>query len=233
MVIKKKQRASTFEQEATLVGIAHDLCTPLTRLRLSTEMIADSQLRQQMYIDLEYLEWLLKHFVASITGKSSTIPQTINIHQLLNHLSQPYQRQGMIIHWRRCRNLPTIIASTPTLSRIITNLLDNAQQHAQSPINIDTAHDQDSISITISDYGPGLTPTRLRKLQSCQPLAANDHRRYRAHGIGLRIVKQMLDELHGSLSLNHNPHGGLSATVKLCKQPQAVTANNNHNHLRQ
>jgi signal transduction histidine kinase len=98
------------------------------------------------------------------------------------------------------------------LDEMLGNLLDNACKWARSRVDIRSAHDGQSIVVTIDDDGPGLEREKdgvvLQRGVRADEAAPGS-------GLGLAIVRD-LAELHGgSISFDRAPTGGLRARLTL------------------
>jgi signal transduction histidine kinase len=94
--------------------------------------------------------------------------------------------------------LPDAMADTGMIERVVTNLLDNAIQHAPpgSEIRIEIGVDADGrLEVTVLDTGPGI-PAELRSALFSQPSPVAQAHRPGGGGLGLLIVQRLLQQ-HG------------------------------------
>ena len=108
--------------------------------------------------------------------------------------------------------LPSIVTNQDKLKQILINLMKNAAEALQSSggsVWISTRsssmrHGPKYIEISIKDNGPGIPPNVLEKL--FRPVASNkDQKR---SGLGLSIVKTLIDELEGKIFCQSNRVSG-------------------------
>ncbi len=107
-------------------------------------------------------------------------------------------------------------ADEATLRRAIRNLIDNANRHATSRIEIATTVDHDQASVTIHDDGPGI-PARERD-QVLRRFTRLDHARSTTDGgagLGLAIVAAVVAAHDGQVTIDDSPLGGAAITIGL------------------
>jgi len=97
------------------------------------------------------------------------------------------------------------------VDRIVTNLLVNAINHSpdKGHINLRMLRLDGSCKVTIEDEGPGIPEKHLpRVTERFYRVDKSRDRKMKSHGLGLSIVKELLDSNGGELKLsNRNPHG--------------------------
>jgi signal transduction histidine kinase len=98
------------------------------------------------------------------------------------------------------------------LDEILGNLLDNACKWASSRVAIGSAEEEGAIVVAVDDDGPGLAPAMREKV--LQRGVRADEAASGA-GLGLAIVRDLVEVYGGSISLEPSPLGGLRARVTL------------------
>jgi signal transduction histidine kinase len=101
------------------------------------------------------------------------------------------------------------------LTRIVANLVDNATRHARTKVVVDVRAEGDTIVLTVSDDGPGVPPAdRERVFERFTRLDQARSRDGGGSGLGLPIVRSLLEALGGSVSLA-DASPGLRAIVRV------------------
>lgn len=95
------------------------------------------------------------------------------------------------------------------IDQTVSNLVDNALRHTTGPVDVTLATEGATLSLTVSDRGPGL-PRR----QGIPPRPDLDRSTVAGAGFGLHIVRRMVDQHDGSFELVGEP-SGTTAIVKL------------------
>lgn len=104
------------------------------------------------------------------------------------------------------------------LRRVITNLLSNAMKFTPVAGTIRVAHLRkgDRVVVTIDDSGPGIAPeNREIVFERFRQLDGGATRRAGGTGLGLAICRQLVTLLHGTISMDTSPLGGLRVVVEL------------------
>ncbi len=213
------------DRQIMLAGISHDLRTPLTRIRLSAEMMPDDDfLKEGLIYDVEDMDAILNQFISYMRDGSDEEPQQTNLNTVLQELI--IQFKPLDIRFT-AQELPLISARTLSLKRLIGNLINNAKRYGAEPIEI-SAHIEDQlIKISVADHGEGIPEDQIEALM--QPFVrGNEARTIQGSGLGLAIVKRIVDLHQGELIIHNRAEGGLEAIISLpLTETQAVEISNN------
>ena len=132
--------------------------------------------------------------------------------EVIDSLNVP---EAFIIEFKS--ELPILVCSRIQLYQVFSNLLSNAIKYndkAQGIILIDYAGLNSHHEISIEDNGPGIAENfREKVFEIFQTLNARD--RYESTGIGLSIVKQILENMGGSVRIESAPVEGAKFIVSM------------------
>lgn len=120
----------------------------------------------------------------------------------------------------------TIEGSRSRLTRLLTNLLDNAQRHADRRIELTLRADRatDTAVLEVSDDGPGIPEAdRDRVFERFTRLDDARSRDLGGAGLGLAIARDIAGHHHGTLTAEPHPHGA-RIVARLPLSPEAVPA---------
>lgn len=205
------------ERVQLLAAISHDLQTPITRMKLRTELLDDSAIKSKMDSDLAEMEHLVREgvvYARSMHGASENM-LTVNLGSLLESIVFDYQDTGHNVIF--IENCGAILETYPhSLKRILTNLIDNALKYAGTAEIKTTICRESGISIRILDRGPGVAEATLEEIT--KPFFRVESSRNRSTGgagLGLAIAQQLSVAIGGTLELNNRDDGGLCATLHL------------------
>jgi two-component system sensor histidine kinase KdpD len=108
-----------------------------------------------------------------------------------------------------------VVADEALLERSLDNVVRNALAHAPDDtlVTIDTGRVNDRIHIRIVDRGPGVALADRAKV--VQPFQRLDDHSADGAGLGLAIAQGFVTAMHGTLSLDDTPGGGLTVTIVL------------------
>lgn len=216
--MSKDIRRMDAEKAEVLAGISHDLRTPLTRLRLESEMsITDEDARQAVASDIEQMDTVLGQFLDYARGNDETA-ETTDINQLVNHVIAAFNRTRNFAVIIRQADLPSIPVRRKALGRALTNLLGNADKYGGGEIAVETCLGKGEIIIEVKDRGPGIPADEVERLK--RPFTRLDSARSNVDGtgLGLAIVERVSHMHNGRFELAPRPGGGLIARLYIPKQ---------------
>jgi signal transduction histidine kinase len=98
------------------------------------------------------------------------------------------------------------------LLELLGNLLDNACKWADAEVQLSLAQESEGYRLWVDDDGPGIAPERRDEVLG---RGTRLDEQVAGHGLGLGIVRDMVDAWGGSLSLEDGPLGGLRVSVRL------------------
>ncbi|MDJ0614907.1 MAG: ATP-binding protein [Rhizobiaceae bacterium] len=100
----------------------------------------------------------------------------------------------------------------PDLQEVFGNLLENAAKYAETTMEIGSEYIDGRIIVTVEDDGPGMTPTQI---QNAMKRGGRVDEGKTGWGLGLSIVRDIVEEYEGKFELDSSKLGGLRATVTL------------------
>lgn len=214
---------SKIEQDRVvmLAGISHDLRTPLARLRLETEMsVADPDAREHMVADIAQLDAIIDKFLDYARPEPAHL-EPVSLNEVIDaavYAVADYPDMRVKV------NIPEnikVLADEVDLSRVISNLLENARRYGKSDntgmtqVDIAAKAYDSWVLIKVRDHGQGVPPEVLSRLTN--PFFRGDAARTAATGagLGLAIVEKTVLRMGGMFSLSNSSSGGLAAHIKL------------------
>lgn len=217
-------------------NIAHDLRTPLTRLRGRLEMLAArpglaDDLREDLGAAMSDADHLLATFRALLriarieSGTHEQAWSDVDLRTLLGDAWELYQAVG------EERDIPvqfgggsgTVRGDRDLLFQALCNLLDNAIKYsAPGTVVVLEAHrsDDGQVGITVADRGPGIPPEErdkvLNRFYRCAGVTGTP-----GSGLGLALVNAIAHHHGGTVELSDNKPG-LRVTLRLPLRPEAA-----------
>ena len=226
--MQRRLRGLVAERARALAAVSHDLRTPLTRLRLRTELVGDEALRTKFNADLETMEGMINSVLDYLRGLESREPwQHVDVGALLDALAEDEQGLGHPVRhvappagWTTATPQP---ARLLVLRRALTNLVDNAVAHART-VDVWAGRDASGrLAIAVDDDGPGIPDADLQR--ATEPWVRLDPGRRvgtgTGVGLGLAIVRDAVALQGGELRLENRAGGGLRALIVLPAQGPA------------
>ena len=207
------------EQDRNLLmaGISHDLRTPLTRIRLATEMMleVDDFLKEGIENDIDDMNNIIDQFIDYIRHDSKDKAELGDLNALVEEVLNVETPADRHIHFiaKPCPELPLRHVA---VKRALANLIQNALRYTQGDIEVVTGYelDQGFAYFIVSDQGEGIPDAEIERL--FQPFTQGDTARgTEGSGLGLAIIKRIVDTHGGRVELSNKPQGGLQAKVYL------------------
>lgn len=202
-------------RERMFSAISHDLKTPITRLRLRTELMDESEAQHKMIKDLDELEAMVKG--ALDLGKSTDLHETthpININQLVRTFKDEFKLMGSDLEIRGIAKRP-YYGKPLALKRCLSNLINNGIFYG-AKVRIDIVDSRHELKIYIVDNGPGIPENELEKVfEPYVRLEGSRNRNTGGAGLGLSIARNIAHAHGGQLRLRNRIGSGLEAAVIL------------------
>jgi two-component system osmolarity sensor histidine kinase EnvZ len=210
------------ERALLLAGVSHDLRTPLSRLRLAIEMMAerDSEMSAGMVQDIEDIDAIIEQFLDFARDQAGEpVEPAGDLNAIVRAVAERYERRHEPVH-ARLDHLPPLPLRPLAMQRLIVNLVENALRYSGSAVEIETGTQRCAVSVSVLDRGPGIPPAEAQRM--LQPFTRMEASRSGASGsgLGLAIVQRIAKLHHGHIELLARAGGGLEARVTLPSRPQ-------------
>lgn len=205
-----------------LAGVSHDLRTPLSRLRLSTEMSAsDESLKQGMIADIAEMDSIIGQFLDFARTQSEEPLAPTDLAALAREAVEQQLRLGHALQ-TDIQPVPEQPLRTMGIKRLISNLVDNALAYGRNEVCVATRSDCGRLILEVLDRGPGIPREEAERLK--QPFTRLERARSDkgGSGLGLAIVDRIARHHGGSFELLARAGGGLIARVSLPLQESAA-----------
>jgi signal transduction histidine kinase len=203
---------------AMLGGISHDVRTFATRLRLRADAIPDPAERDRAIADIADMIRLLDDaLLASRAGASELGHELIEFDEIVLEEIEDRKAAGAPIELagNTAAGCATILGDRIALRRIVANLVDNALKYGGTS-HLTLASAPAGITLHVDDEGPGV-PADQREvlLEPFVRLETSRNRRTGGSGLGLTVVRTLVEAHGGSLRIDDAPHGGARFEVTL------------------
>jgi two-component system sensor histidine kinase FlrB len=204
--LTRQQRLLTMGELAA--GLAHQIRTPLatallyaSQMALPNRSLADlSRCAEKTVGSLKQLDRLVNDMLAFTHGGAAR--ELVSVSALLEQVAQwlrPAMRKGVRLTIRTQAPNLTVRANAPSLVSAVLNIATNALQAARTDLDLELLarrSDDGRAQIVVSDNGPGI-PEHVRE-RIFEPFFTT---RTQGNGIGLSIVKSVIEAHQGSVRL--------------------------------
>lgn len=199
-------------------GISHDVRTFSTRLRLKVDAIDDEATRASAVRDIEDMVHLLDDAVlTSRAGAGELKSELVGLRDLVAADCAELAAGGkpVVFEDGSGGNPLNILGDRVALRRIISNLLDNAVKYGDAA-HVAVRREGPLAVVVIEDEGAGVRPEEREALfEPFHRLETSRSRLTGGAGLGLAIVRTLVEGHDGTVALADASHGGLSVQVRL------------------
>lgn len=218
-------------------GAAHELGTPLSSLavilgdwRRSPRIVRDPELAQEV----EEMRAEVQRCKAIVTGILLAAGETRGEASAATSVRDFFG--GVVRDWQAARGFsgaryrdlfgPDVpIVSDTVLQQSVYNVLDNAAAASPDAVEIVLARDGDTLTIAVSDRGPGFAPAMLARIGT----PYNSDKPRAGAGLGLFLATNVMRKLGGVVSARNRAEGGAEVVLRL---PLAAIALPEDRHAR-
>ncbi len=199
-------------------GISHDLRTPLTRIRLSSEMLPDDHdwIKDGIESDIEDLNAIIDQFIDYVKSDSGEKLSIVDINALINETTRSRKMDKEHNITLDLGQVPVVKIRRVSIKRVLDNLIENAFRYGSSKILIKTRFIEKSkvLRVVVRDFGDGIEHDKLQEL--FYPFRQGDKARgSQGSGLGLAIIKRIVESHGGKVEFSNHPQGGLQAGFSL------------------
>ena len=202
------------ERVEILAAISHDLQTPITRLRLRTDLMDNEDDQRKFRSDLDAMQELVREgltYARTLHGATEAASR-IDADALFESMVADYEDAGREVVLEGRIGEP-ILTQPNALRRILMNLVDNALKFG-SDVRIRVHAEAGRLVVAVLDNGPGIPPDQLEAvLQPFYRVESSRNRSTGGTGLGLAIAHQLSMAMGAELKLVNRTEGGLEARL--------------------
>ncbi|WP_095201933.1 ATP-binding protein [Mesorhizobium carmichaelinearum] len=213
--MQKRLREYVEDREHLAAALAHDLRTPMTRMRLRLELLRKSAVREALAHDLADVESIASSVIDFATFEvNEEKTELIDFWSFVESIADPYPEVSFDNDDTRSRGL-ICIARPVALRRCVTNLVQNAVTYGKKA-HLSLHRSDGTITLTIRDEGPGIPQAQIDAVfGSFVRLEQSRNRQTGGLGLGLTIARNIARAAGGEIRLSNHPDGGLLTELRL------------------
>lgn len=151
----------------------------------------------------------------------------ISLDELIGDVLDGLGPRGRRVTVSLSNDLPTIVSDRQRLQLVLANLLDNALKFsaAGTSCELTASRDGDFVAMTVRDHGVGIAPQHLDRIfDRFYQVDSSATRGYGGVGLGLSLVKELVQTLGGTIQVASTPGEGSAFSVKVPLAPPAEAA---------
>lgn len=224
-------------KDEMISAVSHEMRTPLTAMLGFTEFLLDNAIEPEkqrgiletIHKETERLNELIGNFLDMQRLKSETATfsaENISVAAVINDGARLFSlNKGMHRIVIDCpENLPLIIGDPEKLHQVMINLLSNACKYSPqgSQVTISAMSSADEVLISVQDEGIGIpADLRLKVFERFYRIDNSDRRMVGGTGLGLSLVKDIVDAHHGRVWIEENTPTGCRVQFAIPAGPLA------------
>jgi|SRR5579859_648894 len=218
---------------ALLDSVSHDLRTPLATIRTAAGSLADTDIAwsaddrertaRQIDVEAERLNQIVSNLLDMSRIQAGALRPQLEIlppNEVLKAVVDRSTRSlaGHAVRVEVAQDLPPLLADPIMLEEVIVNLLQNVARYtpAGTEARVTASGENGLIAIRVEDAGPGVRPEALGKIfEKFYRDPSAQGRSGRGTGLGLAVVKGMVEAMGGTVSAGRSELGGLAVRIEL------------------
>ena len=214
--LQEKVNQLLYNRTRVVTAISHDLRTPLTRLKLRAEYLADNPNFEKIMQDINEMETMIREtldYFREVNTEEKM--QRFDLIAMLSSLAEDAVDLNFQVSFVGDVNKLIYVGQINLLKRAFSNLINNAVYYGQhAAIHLQKGATQ--IAISIEDSGPGLKEDDLERVFI--PFYRTESSRSRetgGTGLGLTIAREIILKHSGNITLSNRAQAGLQVLVTL------------------
>ncbi|HQS04356.1 MAG: two-component sensor histidine kinase [Sphingobacteriales bacterium 17-39-43] len=219
-----QERKLHHRQKNFLLSVTHELKSPLASIKLYLQTILKRELdpaQQKSFLtnslkDIERLDDLVENMLLATKIESNlyTFPkESFNLSELVNSVAgrlQVHTCSSQIIKLSVQQGI-MLEGDKFALTSVVTNLIENAVKYSPpcAEVNVSLKRSNGQIQFIVADSGIGINDQeKSRIFEKFYRVGSEDTRKTKGTGLGLFIVKQVLDKHQASIKVKNNQPSG-------------------------
>ena len=208
-----------------ITNVSHDIKTPIASIRAYAEGL-EANMDTSPEKRAKYLNVMMKKcdevskftndlFLHSLSDldKLKMNPEEIELSGLIDNVVEELTAKQRDVHYTKSEGAVFVMADANRLTQVLENLINNARKYAKTEIDITMAQQDGQAVICVRDHGNGIpdedVPFIFDKFYRGKNCGDEQ-----GSGLGLYIVKYIMEQMQGSVSL-YNHDDGLEVTLSL------------------
>ncbi len=233
-VILRQKKLSDLQKDF-INNMTHEFKTPITSIKISSEVMLDNEKVQEDGRLLQYAEIIHQQAsrlnrqvervlqIASLSREKAVLSkEPLELHELLLDITEQmksrFEQENVHVELELNAHSSQVLADRLHLSNVIYGLLDNAIKYSKSnpSISIVTSSHPDGIELSIADKGIGIDKIHLKRLgQKFFRVPSGNIHNVRGFGLGLHYIRQIVRKHQWNMQIQSELGKGTEVTIKM------------------
>lgn len=234
----RKQMELTADRRQFTDMVSHELRTPIASISMYLEILRDGLVDDPKKIATYHktlaqecgrLQWMVDNILTASQlerGTPKVELRPVEVEKLLERLGDATRQLPGKLEVGPVRDKLTLETDPEILLHVLVNLVENAFKHAGAdhPVRLTVFNSADEVRFEVVDSGPGISPKdRLRIFEPYRRALPVSGEKTSGMGIGLAVVKGLVDALGGSVICLAAPTGGALFRVSIPRQQRETS----------
>ncbi len=212
-------------KNAIVRNVSHELKTPLLQVKSAVALLAedarDNRLAEYATSATSRLEGVVKNIsqlADSLDLSMGPVLVRETVDYAIRNLRRSWERKDDIprIKVEIEPNLPPVLGNKQGLGTVLQLLIDNALKFSSAEVEISTRRSDQDVCITVRDYGIGIAKDQFEQIfESFYQIDSSETRRYGGAGVGLAIVRLILERHNVKIAVESQEGVGSTFSFRL------------------
>jgi two-component system, OmpR family, osmolarity sensor histidine kinase EnvZ len=213
-------RSRGFAANLMLAGLSHDVRSPLTRIHLAAELLAEPDtetrdLKQRILQNTKLLDRLVGSFADYIRAEQGALNEVVDVGAVAISVATSF---GLYVDAVSIAGSPQVLSHGDLVRRALDNLVDNALRYGAEPVTVSVTSGSGCVRVMVANAGPAIDAGEIDRLR--RPFERGQrHRGSPGTGLGLAIVERIARRHAGSLQIQPGAAGGTRVVLMLGTDP--------------
>ena len=225
-IMREELKASRAREQELIASLSHDLKTPVTGIKLTSELMAavfaqnkgqEITVTEDMIVKMNNIYKRADEIALLVGDLFASTLEDLGAFKIkcsdensavIAELVSEYDDRRLV----RISEIPQVIVHMDKLrlSQVIGNILFNSYKYADTPIDISFRLDESFLEVSIRDSGPGVPEDEIGLITN-KFYRGKEHGDKEGSGLGLYIARILMDKMGGELSVRSE--NGLCVTL--------------------
>jgi signal transduction histidine kinase len=221
----RTSREASVLKDSIVQNVSHELKTPLLQVKSATSMLAEdaraasptgtSVLADHATAAVARLESVVQN-ITNLAASTNVKFEPFNLNDAVNvairQLGRQWSSSAAVERIKpKVENVPLLMGDRGAVAQVLQQLIDNAVKFSPNggPVEITAENTPNGMRVAVRDYGIGIADDqRERIFQAFYQVDSGSTRRFPGTGVGLSIVKLILDKMGTSVEVESKPNVG-------------------------
>jgi two-component system osmolarity sensor histidine kinase EnvZ len=196
-----------------LAHIAHDLRTPITRIKLQLSLMNKNNYTEAININMKKIEDMINSYLTFAKEEGNEDNKSVDFIKMIKNTLKLLNDNRIVFTNNTHQNNLFLTIRVNAMERALTNVIDNSIKFCYKKVSINLSKASEETILIIEDDGPGIEQKEYKK--AFEPFKKLDSKVKQGFGLGLAISKNIINTHGGTISLAKSHLGGLKVIIKL------------------